>query len=111
MGFLINLIISGLAVFITAYLLPGVHVENFLTALKVAIVMGIINFLIKPVLMLLTLPINLMTLGLFTFVINALLVLLVTKLVAGFTVNSFVTALIFSLVLSVVNWILHRFTK
>lgn len=111
MGIIINLLVSGAAVFIAGYLLPGVHVDSFVTAVIVAVVLGIVNAILKPILLLLTLPINLITLGLFTFVINAVLVLLVSKIVPGFTVASFWWALIFSLVLSIVNGFLHRFTK
>ncbi len=89
MGIVINVLVSGLAVFATAYILPGVHVESFVTALIVAVVLGIVNAVLKPILVTLTLPITLFTLGLFTFVINALLVLLTARIVPGFTVDNF----------------------
>ncbi len=100
---LISWFISALAVLITAYLLPGVHVDSFVSALIVALVLGIINAFIKPILIILTLPIGILTLGLFTFVINALLILLTANLVPGFTVDGFLWAIIFSIVLSIVN--------
>ncbi|MBI3619666.1 phage holin family protein [Candidatus Roizmanbacteria bacterium] len=106
-----NLLLSALAVFITSYLLPGVRVDNFLSALTVAIVLGVVNAIVKPILTILTLPITLLTLGLFTFVINALIILFVSSLVRGFAVDGFLAALLFSLVLSIVNSVLHALTK
>ena len=110
MGILINWIISALAVVITSYFLKGVHLDSFVTALLVALVLGIVNAIIKPVLFVLTLPITIITLGLFTLVINALMILLTDALVAGFSVDNFWWALLFSLVLSIVNAVLHSFT-
>jgi len=107
MKFLMNILIRSMAVFITAYLLPGVKIADFWTAVMVAIILGLVNTFIRPVIILLTLPINLLTLGLFTLFINAFLILLVSSLVPGFTVKSFVWAIIFSLVLSLVSWFLH----
>lgn len=111
MGILINLLINGLAVYITAYVLPGVSVDNFLTALIVSVVLAIVNTLIKPILFILTLPVTILTLGLFTFVINALMVCLVAMFVPGFHINGFWAALFFSLVLSLVSSILRGLTK
>ena len=103
MNILINWLISALAVLASAYLLPGVAVSNFVTALIAALVLGILNAFIKPLLLLLTLPINILTLGLFTLVINAGLIMLAANMVDGFTVDGFWWAVIFALVLSVVN--------
>ncbi len=108
---LINLIVNALAVIISAYILPGVKVDGFLTAVIVAVVLGVVNMFIKPILLLLTLPLNILTLGLFTFVINAFLVLLVSNIVPGFKVEGFLYALIFSLVLSVVSSFLYSLAK
>lgn len=108
MNLLANWIISGIAVLVTAYILPGVHVKDFLTALIVALFLGALNATIKPVLLLLTLPINILTLGLFTLVINAIIIILVTLIVSGFKVDNFLWALLFSLVLSLVNFFLHK---
>jgi len=108
---LVNLIVSTLAVIISAYILPGVKVDGFLTAIVVAVILGAINMFIKPILLLLTLPLNILTLGLFTFIINALLVLLVSSLVPGFKVSGFLWALIFSLVLSIVSAFLNSLAK
>lgn len=111
MKIIVNLLVSGIAVIITAMLLPGVHVNNFITAVIVAVVLGILNAFIKPLFLLLTLPINILTLGLFTFVINALLVMLAGLIVPGFVVESFWWALLFSLVLSLINSFLHSLSK
>ncbi len=111
MKLLIYLLINGLAVFITGYILPGVRVGNFLTAMIVAALLGIVNTILKPILIILTLPITLLTLGLFTFVINAFLVLLVSALVPEFHVAGFGWALIFSFVLSIVSWFLQAIAK
>ena len=108
---LVNLIVSTLAVIISAYILPGVKVDGFLTAVVVAVILGVVNMFIKPVLIFLTLPLTILTLGLFTFVINALLILLVSNIVPGFKVDGFLWALIFSLVLSVVSSFLYSIAK
>jgi len=108
---LVNLIVSTFAVIISAYILPGVKVDGFLTAIVVAVVLGAANMFIKPVLLLLTLPLSILTLGLFTFVINAALVLLVSSIVPGFKVEGFLWALIFSLILSIVSSFLYSLTK
>ena len=98
-----------MVIFSIAHILPGVHVENFTTSLVVALVLGIINAFLKPVLLLRTLPINILTLGLFTFILNAILIILVTKLVPGFKVDGFLWALIFAAVLSIANTFTHKF--
>jgi len=107
----VNLLVSTLAVLISAYILPGVKVDGFLTAIVVAIVLGIVNMFIKPVLLLLTFPLTILSLGLFYFVINALMVLLVSAIVPGFKVSGFFWALIFSLVLSIVSSFLNSLAK
>lgn len=111
MKLLFNLLVNGFAVFVAAYLLPGVEVDNFLTAVIVAIVLGLVNAIIKPIFVLLTLPINILTIGLFTFVINALLVMLVSSIVSGFEVTNFWWAVVFSVVLSVISSFLHWLSK
>ncbi len=109
MKILIHWLVSALAIIITAYILPGVYVHGFWTALVLAVVLGAINVTLRPVLILLTLPLSILTLGLFALVINGLLVLLTTKIVPGFIVTNLGWAIIFGMVLSVVNWILKRF--
>jgi putative membrane protein len=106
MSFLIHWLIRAVAIVITAYLLPGVRLSGFFSALVVAVVLGLVNTFIRPLLMLLTLPLNILTLGLFTFVINALLILLTSALVPGFNVAGFWWALLFSLVLAIINYAL-----
>lgn len=108
MAILINWVLSALAIVAAAYILPGVHVQDFLTALVLAVVLGIINAIIKPILTLLTLPITIVTLGLFALVINALMILLATWIVPGFQVDNFLWALLFSVVLSLINAVLQK---
>lgn len=106
MIFLIHWLMTTIAVLIAAYVLPGVNVKGFVTALVTALVLGLINTFIRPILLILTLPINILTLGLFTFVINALLIMLTSAVVPGFDVRNFWWALLFGLVLSVIKWAL-----
>ncbi len=106
MGFFISWLVSALAIGITAYLLPGVRLSGFLAALITAVVLGLFNAIIKPLLLLLTLPLNILTLGLFTLVINAVLIMLTSAVVPGFSVTGFWQALLFSLVLVLVNYLL-----
>ena len=87
--------------------MKGVHVPNFLTALLVAIVLGLLNLFIKPIFVILTMPLTIFTLGLFLLVINAVIILICTKIVGGFTVDTFFTALLFSLVLSLTQSVLY----
>ncbi|HOX11194.1 MAG TPA: phage holin family protein [Candidatus Moranbacteria bacterium] len=111
MRIIIHWFLSALAIIITAYLLPteAIYVKSFFVALVVAVVLGLLNSVIRPILIILTLPLEIMTLGLFTFVINAGLVLLTSNIVAGFHVKSFWWALVFSLVLSLISGVLHLF--
>lgn len=107
MAFLIKWLVNALAIGITAYLLPGVRVSGLFAALATALVLGLVNIFIRPLLLLLTLPLNILTLGLFTLVINALLILLVAAVVPGFSVRGFWWAVLFGLVLAVVNYVLN----
>ncbi len=108
---LINWAISALAIAIAAYLLPGVSVTGIEAAFIAALVLGLMNAFIRPILIILTLPINIATLGLFTFVINAVVVQVAAGLVSGFNVDGFIWALLFSLVLSLVNMGISLFQK
>ena len=110
MQFLANLIVQSLAVIITARFLPGVHIDGYVTAITVAVALAIVNMLIKPLLIILTLPLTILTLGLFTFVINGLLVLLVSQFVPGFRVDGLLTAIIFSLILALLGAVLRSIT-
>ncbi|MEJ1236966.1 phage holin family protein [Chryseolinea sp. T2] len=102
---ILRFLLSGLAVLLTGYLLPGVYVEHFGYALLVAIVLSIVNVLVKPILVIFTIPITILTLGLFLLVINALMIMLVDALTPGFRVDGFWWALAFSLILSLINGI------
>ena len=103
MNGIVRFLLSGVAVLLTAYLLPGVHVEHYGYALLVAALLSIANVLVKPILVVLTIPITILTLGLFLLVINAALILLVDYFVPGFNVDGFWWALAFSLILSIFN--------
>jgi len=107
---ILTIILSTIAVFVTAHILPGTRVDSWTTALVVAIVLAIVNAFIRPLLLLLTLPLNILTLGLFTFVIIAGLVMLVSAIVPGFHVDGFWWALAFALVLAVINGFLTSMT-
>lgn len=110
MGILITLLLNSLAVFVAAYILPGIHLQNYTTALVVAIVLGLINTFIRPIIFILTLPINILTLGLFTFVILGGIILLVSSIVPGFQVDGFWWAVAFALVLALVNAFISSLT-
>jgi putative membrane protein len=103
-------ILNAAALLLVAYIYPAVHVESFFSALVAALVLGLVNAVIRPLLIILTLPVTLLTLGLFLFVINALLFWLVAEVVQGFTVTGFIGALIgsilYSLVTLVTSWVL-----
>ena len=107
MDFIIHVIIVGVAVAIGAYILPGVTVRNILTALWVAFLLAIINATIGKILHFLTMPFNWLTLGLVGFVINVLMIMLVDKIVPGFTIKNFFWAILFAIILSIVSGILH----
>lgn len=103
---IIHWIVSVIAILIAAYLIPGVHI-TLVGAIVLAVVLGIFNIFLKPVLFILTLPITILTLGLFSLVINALLVMLADLLVPGFSIGGFWVALLFSVVVSIVNAFFH----
>ncbi len=111
MNFIIRFLLNGLAVFLTAYLLDGVDVDGYTTALIVALLLSIANAVVKPILIVLTIPITILTLGLFLLVINALMILLVDYFVDDFYVKGFWWALLASLILSIFNSIFDDLTK
>ena len=111
MNFIIRLIISTLAVLVTSYVLPGVHVDSFGSAVIVALVLGFLNVLVKPLLILLALPAVVFTFGLFLIVINTLIIMLADKLVDGFTVQGFWRAVLFGIVMWMVTSILNAIKK
>jgi len=106
--FLLVWLISALAFMVTAYLVPGLTLTGFLPAMAAAAVLGFVNALVRPILVLLTLPITVVTLGLFLFVVNALCLMLAGALTPGFEVKSFGWAIVGAVVLSIVSWVLHR---
>ncbi|HEV8505533.1 MAG TPA: phage holin family protein [Chitinophagaceae bacterium] len=107
MRFLIRILVIAAVSFGLAHVLSGIHIDTFWTALVFAVVLAILNTFVKPLIVLLTLPVTILTLGLFLFVINALVVLLASRFVDGIRVSGFWWALIFSLILSVVTSILN----
>jgi putative membrane protein len=100
MNLLIRILVTAGLVFGIAHFLPGVHVVDLSTAGLVAVVLGLLNVFVKPIMVVLTLPFTIVTLGLFLLVVNAIIILLCTKIVGGFTVNTFWVAMLFSVVLS-----------
>lgn len=111
MRFIIKMLISAMVVTIIAYVLPGVHVENFLSAIAVAVVLALLNTFLKPILVVLTIPVTLFSLGLFILVINAAIVLLAGEIVDGFVVKDFWWALLFSVINSLVSTLLAQSDK
>ena len=103
MNLIIRLLVNGLAILIVSWLLPGVEVGNMLNAVMVAAVLALLNYFVKPLLIVLTIPVTIFTLGLFLLVINALIIMLADKIVPGFEVRNFWWALLFSILLSIVN--------
>lgn len=108
MKLLLRLLVTAALVLLLSNLLPGVHVASFGTAVIVAVVLGLLNLFIKPILVLLTFPVTVITLGLFLLVINAIIIILCTYLVDGFKVDGFLTALIFSIILSILQSITYK---
>jgi putative membrane protein len=111
MNQIVRFLLSGVAVMLTAYLLPGAHVQDYWAALLVAILISISNVIVKPILVVLTIPITVVTLGLFLLAINAIIILMVDYFVDGFSVDGFWWALAFSLILSVFNSLFGDLTK
>lgn len=108
MRFLIRIIVIAAVSFGLAHVLPGIHIDTFWTAIVFAVVLAILNIFIKPLIILFTLPVTILTLGLFLFVINALVVLIASKFVHGISIDGFGWALLFSLILSFVSSVLER---
>lgn len=106
MGFIIKLILTGIAAAVAAYLLPGVVIDGIGNAILLALVLAILNAILRPILVVLTIPVTLLTLGLFLLVINALIILIADYILDGFRVDGFFWALIFSLIMSVVTSII-----
>jgi len=111
MKLIANLLVNGFAVFLADYFLEGIYIKDFKTAIIVALVLGILNTFLKPILELLAFPLNLLTLGLFRLLINGFIVFLASWFVSGFFVSNFFWAVIFSIFLSIINWIFNLALK
>lgn len=108
-GILIRWLTTTAAIVATAYLLDGIQVSGFFSAVFAAAVLGILNAVFRPIALLLTLPINILSLGLFTFIINALMLKMASGIIPGFGVYGFWTAIFGSLLISVISWLLNSF--
>lgn len=111
MKFILRILLSALAVVILSNVLPGVGIDTYITAMIVAMVLSLLNFIVKPILVILTLPVTILTFGLFLLIINALIILLADRLVPGFSVDTIWWALLFSLLLSFLQSILFSLLK
>jgi putative membrane protein len=111
MGFIIKILITAVAAYFAAYILPGVGITDIKTTIIVALALAVLNAIVKPILVALTIPITIITLGLFLLIINAIIVLLADYLIDGFTVDGLLSALLFSLIVSFVSYILNLFVK
>jgi putative membrane protein len=111
MGFIIRLVLTGLFAFFIASVIPGIRLDSLTDGFLLAVVLAILNAIVRPILVLLTIPITFLTLGLFLLVINVIIIYLADAVLGGFDVTSVIGALIFSLVLSVVTAILNFITK
>ncbi len=108
-GFFIRWLILTVSIIITSYLIDGIHVVGFFSAFFAAALLGILNAFFRPILFILTLPITILTLGLFTFVVNAMMLLMVSGVVSGFQVDGLWSAIWGSLFISIVSWFLTSF--
>jgi putative membrane protein len=111
MGFLVRLVVNAAALWVAAQLVPGIAVSGFTPLLFAALVLGLINAIVRPILIILTLPLTLLTLGLFIFVLNAFCLWLTSRIVPGFQVQTFGAALLGALVVSIVSWLLTAFVS
>ena len=108
-GLLLRWLVLTVAIMLTAYLMDGIQVSGFFSALFAAAILGVLNAILRPILLILTLPINILSLGLFTFVINAVLLMMVSGVISGFVVRGFWSAVFGSLLISIVSWLLSSF--
>ncbi len=109
MKFIVRLVLTASALMLVTYIVPGIAVDSIYTAIIAAFLLGILNAVIRPILVILTLPITILTLGIFIFVINAGIFMFVASFVDGFHVDGFLSALIGSLLVSIISGIAHRF--
>jgi putative membrane protein len=108
-GLLIRWLVLTVAILVASYVIEGIRVSSFLSAFFAAAVLGILNAFFRPILIILTLPINILSMGLFTFVINAVLLMMASGVISGFQVRGFWSAIFGSLIISLVNWFLSAF--
>ncbi|GGH41317.1 membrane protein [Mangrovimonas yunxiaonensis] len=111
MKLILKLLLNALAVVLLSKLLSGVHVDSYLTATIVALVLAVLNLFVKPILVILTLPVTVVTFGIFLLFINAFIILIADNLIAGFSVSSVWIAILFSVLLSILQSILHSLLK
>ncbi|MCH3880969.1 MULTISPECIES: phage holin family protein [Tenacibaculum] len=111
MKIFLKLLLTAVAVVVLSQILPGITVANYGTAILVAVTISLLNMFVRPLLVLFTLPVTILTLGLFLFVINACIILLVGNLITGFAVSGFLTALLFSVLLSIFRSFLFSLLK
>lgn len=108
-GLILRWLTLTLAIVATAYLMEGIRITGFWAALAAAALLGVFNAVLRPIAILLTLPVNILSLGLFTFIINAMMIKMVSGIISGFTVNGFWTSVFGALVISIISWLLNSF--
>jgi putative membrane protein len=111
MHFLVKLMLSSIAVLVASYIIPGIHVPDIKTAIVVAAVLAFLNAVVKPIMVILTIPITLLTMGLFLIIINGLLIILADYIVTEFAVDGFIPALLFSLFIAITNSVFESLVK
>lgn len=111
MNLILRILLSAVAVVILSKILPGIGVDSYITAIIVAVVLSLLNFIVKPILVILTLPVTIVTLGLFLLIVNAIIILLADRLVSGFQVDGIWWALLFSLLLSLLQSLFFSLLK
>ena len=111
MGFIVRVLLNGLAIFAAAWLVPGIYLAGPVPALIAGVILGLVNALVRPILVILTLPFTLITLGLFLFVVNTICLALTAAVVPGFEISGFVPAFLGALIVTVVSWILSGLAK
>ncbi len=109
MGLLVRWLILTASIMVASYLIQGIEVNGFFSALFAAAILGVLNVFFRPILLILTLPINILTLGFFTFIINAVLLKMASGVISGFVVHGFWSAVFGGLIISVVSWLLNSF--
>ncbi|MBT3259815.1 MAG: phage holin family protein [Deltaproteobacteria bacterium] len=109
MGLLVRWLILTAAIMVASYLIQGIEVNGFFSALFAAAILGVLNVFFRPILLILTLPINILTLGFFTFIINAILLKMASGVISGFVVHGFWSAVFGGFIISVVSWLLNSF--